>query len=62
MLLRYSANAEPAAAAIEAAVSRTLASGARTQDLVAKGRKAISTREMGDRVLEALEPVPAPAR
>ncbi len=62
LLLRHSAGAPEAAAGIEAAVSRVLEAGARTRDIAAKGRKPLSTRQMGDRILEALEFAEAPAR
>ena len=46
LLLRYSLNADDAAAAIERAISRALAEGYRTKDLAGDG-SAISTDEMG---------------
>jgi 3-isopropylmalate dehydrogenase len=55
MLLRYSLNLETEAAEIEAAVDRVLKAGFRTRDIAAGG-PALSTVEMGTRVLEALEP------
>ena len=52
MLLRHSLSQEPAAAAIEAAVEKTLASGLRTLDLAATSdRRAVNTAEFGDAVL-----------
>jgi 3-isopropylmalate dehydrogenase len=54
MLLRHSLNLSAEADALEAAVSRALAGGARTPDIAAPGTRALSTREMGDRVLEGL--------
>jgi 3-isopropylmalate dehydrogenase len=54
MLLRESLGLAEAAEAVEAAVETVLASGARTADLVAEGGRAVGTREMTDRVLEAL--------
>ena len=53
MLLRHSLRLETEAAAIEAAVKKVLASGARTKD-IAHGQPAIGTIEMTDRVLAAL--------
>lgn len=44
-----------AAAAVERAVERVLAEGARTADLARAGEPVISTAEMGDRVVAALE-------
>src|SRR5207248_1373119 len=52
MLLRYSLDMEPAAAAVESAVEKTLAAGYRTGDIAGPGETAIGTTEMGDRVLE----------
>jgi 3-isopropylmalate dehydrogenase len=54
MLLRYSLEREDAASAIEAAVERTLAEGYRTADIATSAETPIGTREMGDRVLQAL--------
>jgi isocitrate/isopropylmalate dehydrogenase len=45
---------EHEAVAIETAVSRSLAAGARTADLTAQGEAPLSTRQMGDAVLAAL--------
>lgn len=53
MLLRHSLKLESEAAAIEAAVKKVLASGARTKD-IARGQTSISTQEMTDRVIAAL--------
>lgn len=53
MLLRHSFQLEREAACIEESVSAVLAQGARTADL-SRGRSAISTTEMGRRVVEAL--------
>lgn len=51
MLLRHSLDQERLAAALERAVQMTLAEGLRTRDIAAGG-VAVSTRRMGDRVLE----------
>jgi 3-isopropylmalate dehydrogenase len=53
MMLRLSFKLEAEAAAIESAVSRTLAAGYRTGDL-GKAGKFVSTTEMGTKVAEAL--------
>ncbi len=53
MLLRHSLQMDTEASAIEAAVKKVLASGARTKD-IAHGGPAIGTIEMTDRVLSAL--------
>lgn len=53
MLLRHSFRLEREAACIEESVSAVLAQGARTADL-SRGHSAISTTEMGRRVVEAV--------
>jgi 3-isopropylmalate dehydrogenase len=55
MLLRHSLELEQEAVAVEAAVEDVLAQGYRTRDIAERGAKTIGTREMGDRVVEALE-------
>jgi 3-isopropylmalate dehydrogenase len=55
MLLRHSFQLEAEAACVESAVSAVLAQGARTADLAAKGHVAISTAEMGHRVVDAVK-------
>ncbi|MGZ7091062.1 MAG: 3-isopropylmalate dehydrogenase [Candidatus Angelobacter sp.] len=55
MLLRHSFELEKEAACIENAVAAVLAQGARTADLAAKSHAAISTAEMGRRVVEAVK-------
>lgn len=54
MMLRYSLNADAAAAAIEEAVERVLAKGYRTPDLAGAGLTKVSTSEMGRLVAEEL--------
>jgi 3-isopropylmalate dehydrogenase len=54
MLLRHSFHLEKEAASVETAVASVLAAGARTPDLAAKTGAAISTAEMGRRVVEAV--------
>jgi 3-isopropylmalate dehydrogenase len=54
MLLRHSLGLPSEAARIEAAVSRVLEDGARTADLARPGERAISTRDMGQRVRAAM--------
>ncbi len=54
MLLRHSFHLEAEAACVESAVSGVLAQGARTADLAGKAHTAISTEEMGRRVVEAV--------
>ncbi len=54
MMLRHSFGHEEAAARIEAAVRKVLASGVRTADLCEPGMAAVGTAQMGDAVLAAL--------
>jgi 3-isopropylmalate dehydrogenase len=53
MLLRHSLGLAREAAALEAAVSQALESGARTPDIATAGERVLSTRETGDAVLAA---------
>ena len=55
MMLRHSFQLEAEAACVEGAVSAVLAQGARTADLAGKLHSAISTTEMGRRVVEAVK-------
>jgi len=55
MLLRHSFRLEAEAACIGNAVSAVLAQGARTADLAGKAHAAISTSEMGRRVVNAVK-------
>ena len=54
MLLRHSFQLEKEAASVENAVSAALSKGARTADLAGKAHSAISTAEMGSRVVGAV--------
>jgi 3-isopropylmalate dehydrogenase len=54
MLLRHSFKLEREAASIESAVSEALAAGNRTRDVVMPGQPALSTSQMGERVVEAV--------
>jgi 3-isopropylmalate dehydrogenase len=51
MMLRYSLRQADAAARIEAAVGKVLATGLRTADIHAPGMRKVGTREMGDAVV-----------
>jgi 3-isopropylmalate dehydrogenase len=51
MMLRISLGLETEAAAVESAVERALASGARTPDIAQPGASTISTSQMGDAVV-----------
>jgi 3-isopropylmalate dehydrogenase len=55
LMLRHSFHLEAEAACIENAVSAVLQQGARTADLAAKSHAAISTAEMGRRIVEAVK-------
>ncbi len=54
MMLRHSFGLEAGAAAVEAAVSAALGSGARTRDMCHMGADALSTEQMADTVLSRL--------
>ncbi len=54
MMLRHSFQLEAEAACVEKAVSVVLSNGARTADLAGNAHRAISTMEMGKRVVEAV--------
>lgn len=55
MALRYSLNLPSAADEIEAAVQDVLKSGTRTADIMAEGCQQISTGQMGDALINALD-------
>ncbi len=55
MALRYSFNLGEAADLIERAIADVLALGTRTQDIAGQGQNAVSTSEMGDAVVKALQ-------
>ncbi|MGC2316506.1 MAG: 3-isopropylmalate dehydrogenase [Bradyrhizobium sp.] len=57
MMLRMTLNRPDDAALLENAVDTALAAGARTADIAEPGATELSTREMGDAVLSALEKV-----
>jgi 3-isopropylmalate dehydrogenase len=54
MALRYSFSKEADADLLEKAISNVLDSGLRTKDISTKGSRIISTAEMGDAVISAL--------
>jgi 3-isopropylmalate dehydrogenase len=58
MLLRHSLELESAAQAIETAVATTLDAGHRTPDIVKTGQPMITTEQMGDLVIQALQTEP----
>ena len=55
MMLRFSLDQSEAAARIESAVKAVLAQGLRTADIFSAGGTRVSTREMGDAVVKALQ-------
>ena len=54
LLLKHSLALEAEAAAVEAAVSEAIEGGARTADIAEKGSTVLTTRQMGDAILAAL--------
>ena len=54
MMLRLSFDLPEAAEAVEKAVDKVLAEGARTQDLARPGEAVVTTQEMGRRIVEAI--------
>jgi len=55
MCLRYSFGLGEAIDRLETAITDTLASGLRTKDVAGSGTNAVSTAEMGDAIVRALE-------
>ncbi|MEG0938252.1 MAG: 3-isopropylmalate dehydrogenase [Comamonas sp.] len=55
MMLRFSLGMEEAAQKIEAAVQKVLADGLRTADIYSEGTTKVSTSQMGDAVVKALQ-------
>jgi 3-isopropylmalate dehydrogenase len=55
MMLRYTLASPEAADAIESAVSLVLDQGLRTPDIYSEGQKLVTTVEMGDAVVAALD-------
>ncbi len=55
MMLRHSLGLPAEAQAVEEAVERVLAAGYRTQDIAQEGTHLVGTREMGEKVAEAVE-------
>ncbi len=54
LMMRYSLGLTEEAAAVERAVGQVLTDGYRTPDIAVDGDKAVTTTEMGDKVVEAL--------
>jgi 3-isopropylmalate dehydrogenase len=55
MMLRYSLSLEAEAKQVEDAVMQTLMAGARTADIAKAGETVMSTNEMGDAVVQAMQ-------
>jgi 3-isopropylmalate dehydrogenase len=55
MALKYSFGLAEAADRVEAAIASALASGLRTKDIASDGSRVVSTGEMGDAIVAALE-------
>lgn len=55
MMLRHSFRMNEAAEAVEKAVAEVLAAGYRTADIAGNGQRAVSTKQMVDKVLYAIE-------
>jgi 3-isopropylmalate dehydrogenase len=62
MMLRMTLNRPDDAGLLEQAVDSALAAGARTADIAEPGAKRLSTQEMGDAVLSALDKIAAKQR
>ncbi|WP_262693922.1 3-isopropylmalate dehydrogenase [Kordiimonas aquimaris] len=55
MALRYSLDMGDAADQVEAAIAKTLETGARTPDIWSEGTRRVGTHEMGDAIMTALK-------
>jgi Isocitrate/isopropylmalate dehydrogenase len=55
MALRYSLNLDKEADNLEKAVQSVLDEGLRTKDILSKGKKEVSTSEMGDAIISKLQ-------
>lgn len=55
MLLRYALGRAEDGARVERAVEQVLAAGHRTRDLAPRGARVVGTREMGERIVRAVE-------
>ncbi len=54
MMLRYSFDLEKEAESVEKAVEAVLAEGYRTGDIMSKGKKLVGTKEIGQKICEAI--------
>ena len=55
MALKYSLNLEKEADNLDKAVQKVLDDGLRTKDILSKGKKSVSTSQMGDAIISKLE-------
>ena len=55
MALRYSLDLDKEAVALEKAVQDVLNDGLRTKDIMSKGKKEVSTSQMGDAIISKLQ-------
>jgi 3-isopropylmalate dehydrogenase len=62
MMLRITLNRGADADLLEKAIDSALSNGARTADIAEPGAPRLSTKEMGDEVLAALDEVASQAR
>jgi 3-isopropylmalate dehydrogenase len=55
MALKYSLNLENEAKILDQAVQNVLDDGLRTKDILSKGKKEVSTSQMGDAIISKLK-------
>ena len=55
MALRYSLNLDKEADQLDTAVQKVLDDGLRTKDIISKGKKEVTTTEMGDAIISKLK-------
>ena len=55
MALRYSLDLDKEANSLEKAVQNVLNDGLRTKDIISKGKKEVSTSQMGDAIISKLQ-------
>ena len=55
MALRYSLNLDKEADQLDLAVQKVLDDGLRTKDIISKGKKEVTTTDMGDAIISKLK-------
>ena len=55
MALRYSLDLDKEADQLDAAVQKVLDDGLRTKDIISKGKKEVTTTDMGDAIISKLK-------